>query len=269
MDDKKFYDVTDDVLSVIVLGKETALNEKEKERYQREILIIGEENQKQLKTKTVLQVGAGGLGSPLAMYLVSSGIGHLIIFEPDTVSLSNLGRQILYASQDISHSKGSIAKERLQALNPNVKITIVEKLFQENTARRYLEEEKVDYLVDASDNFEAKFLINDLGLEFNIPFTIAGIHGFEGQLISVTPHQTACYRCIFGDIPTTKESGPIPVMSPTCGVVGSLEAMEVIKGLIGIGKRIENALLMISLDAGDFSKIPLKVNPRCPCQLRE
>jgi len=246
-----------------------ALNEPEKERYQRQILVIGEENQKQLKTKTVLQVGAGGLGSPLAMYLVSSGIGHLILFEQDTVSLSNLGRQILYATKDISHSKGNIAKERLRALNPNVKITIVEEWFEEKTARKYLAQEKVDYLVDASDNFKTKFLINDLGLEFNIPFTIAGIQGFEGQLISVNPHKTACYRCIFGDIPVTKDSGPIPVMSPTCGVVGSLEAIEVIKGLTGLGDRVVNALLMISLDAGDFSKIPLKVNPRCPCQKKE
>ena len=203
------------------------------------------------------------------MYLVSSGIGHLIIYEQDTVSLSNLGRQILYVTQDISLSKGSIAKQRLQALNPNVKITIVNEWFQEKSARKYLAQKKVDYLVDASDNFKTKFLINDLGLEFDIPFTIAGIQGFEGQLISVTPHQTACYRCIFGDIPTTKDSGPIPVMSPTCGVVGSLEAMEVIKGLIGVGKRVENALLMISLDAGDFSKIPLKVNPQCHCQSKK
>ena len=254
---------------MIELGKEIALNELEKERYQRQLLIIGKENQKQLKTKTVLQVGAGGLGSPLAMYLVSSGIGHLIIFEQDTVSLSNLGRQILYSTQHISLSKGTVAKDRLQAFNPNVKITIVEEWFQEKTARQFLGQEKVDYLVDASDNYETKFLINDLGLEYNIPFTIAGIQGFEGQLISVSPHETACYRCIFGDIPTTKDSGPIPVMSPTCGVVGSFEAIEVIKGLIGIGNRVVNALLMISLDAGDFSKIPLKINPRCPCQNKD
>ena len=212
------------------------LTREELERYQRQILIIGKNGQDKLKQKKVLQVGLGGLGSPLSLYLVSSGIGELIIFENDSLSLSNLGRQILYNTDDVNKSKGDLAKSYLTKLNPNTKITLIKERFTEKSANNYLKNTQIDYLVDASDNFETKFLINDMGIKFNIPFTIAGIQGFDGQLISVDPHKTACYRCIFGDIPKTDRSKPIPVMSPTCGVVGSLEANEVLKGLLKRGK---------------------------------
>ncbi len=241
------------------------LTSEELERYQRQILIIGKDGQKLLKQKKVLQVGLGGLGSPLSLYLVSSGIGELIVFENDFLSLSNLGRQILYNTDDINKSKGDLAKSYLTKLNPNTKITLINERFTEKSAENYLKNAQIDYIVDASDNFETKFLINDFGLKHNIPFTIAGIQGFEGQLISVNPHNSACYRCVFGGIPKTDKSKPIPVMSPTCGVVGSLEANEVIKGLLSYGKRITNKLLMISLDTGDFTIIPIKQNPQCLC----
>ena len=187
------------------------------------------------------------------------------IFENDFISLSNLGRQILYNTDDVNKPKGDLAKSSLKKLNPNTKITLISERFTEKSAEKYLKNAQIDYLVDASDNFETKFLINDLGLKYNIPFTIAGIQGFDGQLISVNPHETACYRCIFGDIPKTDKSKPIPVMSPTCGVVGSLEANEVLKCLLKRGKRITDNLLMISLDSGDFTLIPIKKNPRCAC----
>jgi len=241
------------------------LTREELERYQRQILIIGKNGQDKLKQKKVLQVGLGGLGSPLSLYLVSSGIGELIIFENDSLSLSNLGRQILYNTDDVNKSKGDLAKSYLTKLNPNTKITLIKERFTKKSANNYLKNTQIDYLVDASDNFETKFLINDMGIKFNIPFTIAGIQGFDGQLISVDPHKTACYRCIFGDIPKTDRSKPIPVMSPTCGVVGSLEANEVLKGLLKRGKRITDNILMISLDSGDFTLIPIKKNPRCGC----
>ncbi len=242
------------------------LSEEEKERYQRQILIIGEEKQESLKHKKILQVGAGGLGGPLILALVAAGVGEIILFENDIVSLSNLGRQILYKTQDIGVSKGMLAQKRLHELNPQVKVTVIEEWLSPESAPKYLKSGDIDYLVDASDNFETKFLINDLGLEYNIPFTIAGIQGFEGQLISVDPHQTACYRCLFGDIPSKKNTSPIPVMSPTCGVVGSLQANEILKGLLNRGTRMLNALLMISLESGDFTKIPINPNPQCKCQ---
>ncbi|MHA1585615.1 MAG: HesA/MoeB/ThiF family protein [Promethearchaeota archaeon] len=241
------------------------LTAEEKDRYQRQILLIGEENQKLLKQKTVLQVGAGGLGSPLAYYLISAGIGRLILIENDTLSLSNLGRQILYTTQEIGSSKATLAKSRLTALNPNVEIIIKEKWLDINNFKQILQDYKIDYIVDASDNFETKFLINDIGLDYNIPFTIAGIEGYEGQIISVDPHHTTCYRCVFGDIPKRENSAPLPILSPTCGVAGSIEAGEVIKGLINQGKRLTDCLLMVNLEFGDMTKIKLKPNPHCAC----
>jgi molybdopterin/thiamine biosynthesis adenylyltransferase len=240
------------------------LTSAQRERYQRQILAIGEEKQELLLKKRVLQVGAGGLGSPLALYLVSMGIGELLLFEFDTVSLSNLGRQILYKSADVGKSKAKLAKERLEALNPDVKITIVEKFLTMDNASEYLH--GIDYLVDASDNFETKFLINDLGIKYNIPFTVAGIQGFEGQLLSVIPHETTCYRCMFQNPPPTDKSTPIAVISPICGVIGSLQANEILKGLLHIGHRNVNQFLIMSLEDGDYTKIPVKINPKCACQ---
>jgi len=245
---------------------EKMLTAEDLDRYQRQILLLGEEKQGQLASKKVLQVGAGGLGSPLALYLVASGIGELILFENDILELSNLGRQVLYNTEEIGQPKAELAKAKLEALNPNVKVTIVNEWLSEENAARFLQ--GVDYLVDASDNFETKFLINDLGIKFNIPFTIAGIEGFEGQLISVDPGKTACYRCIFGKSPKTDKSRPIPVISATCGVIGSLEAMEIVKGLLNYGVRALNHLLMVDLKNMDFQKIPVKINSRCICQRR-
>jgi len=240
------------------------LTPQQKERYARAILEIGEQKQEELLQKTVLQVGAGGLGSPLSLYLTAMGVGELIIFEFDQVSLSNLGRQIMYKTGDVGTSKGQLTKERLEALNPDVKITLIEQKFSETTAQEYLK--RVDYLVDASDNFETKFLVNDLGIKYNIPFTIAGIQGFEGQLISVIPHKTPCYRCVFGEAPTSKRDSPIPVVGSTCGVVGSLQANEILKGLLNIGHRSLDSLTIVSLFDGDFVKIPIKCHPDCICQ---
>ncbi len=254
-----------------------SLNKLEKERYQRAILEIGEDFQGKLKEKTVLQVGAGGLGSPLSLYLVASGVGNLIIFENDFLDLSNLGRQIIYDSNGLGKSKAKLAKERLNALNPNVNASIIEDRLTKENAHKYMED--IDYLVDASDNFDTKYLINDLALKYNIKCTIAGIQGFDGQIVSVIPHKTACYRCCFGEPNDPKylksereqdqkdvKDKPLPIMAPTCGVVGSLEANEVLKGLLNMGKPITNGILMISLRDSGFSKVPIKINPNCFCQ---
>jgi molybdopterin-synthase adenylyltransferase len=173
---------------------------------------------------------------------------------------------VLYQAKDVEKPKGLLAQERLLKLNPNVKITIIQDWLTNTNADGYFKDLKIDYLVDASDNFETKFLINDLGLKYDIPFTIAGIHGFEGQILSTTPNKTACYRCIFGDVPAKKEKTLVPVVSPLCGVVGSLQESEVLKGLLDYGSRILNQLLMIDLDSGVFTKIPIKINQNCRCQ---
>ena len=249
------------------------LSEEELERYQRSIIELGVVNQEKLKEKTVLQVGAGGLGSPLSLYLTAAGIGHLIIFEDDHLDLSNLGRQILYKTDEIGKSKVDLAKQKLQSLNPNVKITIKNYRLTIDNFKEFMDSVgDIDYLVDASDNFNTKFLINDIGMKYDIPFTIAGIQGYFGQIISVIPRKTTCYRCIFGMKLEQKktdqinaEKAPIPVIAPICGVVGSIQAMEIIKGLLSLGNMITDGMLMVNLKDMDFQRVPIKQNPKCSC----
>ena len=275
-------------------GNLVGLTKGELERYERQILRIGVEGQKILKSKSVLQVGAGGLGSPLAYYLVAAGVGRLIIIDDDKVSLSNLNRQILYSVDDLGKMKAEVAKRKLEFLNPGVKIDAISGRLTKENYRDYIK--GVDYLIDASDNLKTKYLINDIGLETGIPFTIAGVQGMEGQIISVTPSKSACYRCIFGDyeeynkedVPSMddKESlnandnsklsnkkneqakakkKPIEIFGFSAGVLGALEAAEAIKYLLGVGKRIVNALLMVDLEEMKFMKVEIKQNPNCIC----
>ena len=235
-------------------------------RYKRQIALpeIGINGQEKIACARVLCVGAGGLGSPALLYLAAAGIGHIGIIEFDRVDESNLQRQVLFTTDGVGQPKAVQAKERLNALNPEIEITIYEdELNAENAADLF---QTYDIILDGTDNFETKFLINDLGLKYNIPFTIAGIQGFEGQLISVDPHKTACYRCIFHEIPKTDKSKPIPVISPICGVMGSLQANEILKGLLNIGQRTVNKVMLVSLFYGDFIRTPIKLNPRCICQ---
>jgi molybdopterin/thiamine biosynthesis adenylyltransferase len=236
-------------------------SEKEIERYSRQISVIGEENQRVISEKKVLQVGLGGLGSPLSLYLVSAGVGELVVFEDDDLSLSNLGRQILYSTPDIGKMKTDLAKKRLEELNPNIKITIHNERLAFDNYKRYID--GVDYLVDASDNFETKFLISDIGVLENIPFTIGGIQGWEGQVISTSPRKSACYRCVFRAPPTKKDQRPIPVVSPLCGLVGSFQAMEVLKGLMKQGTRAIDALFVFDGLNNELNVIKLKKNKRC------
>lgn len=254
------------------------LSEIELERYSRQIKELGVEKQEELKDKAVLQIGAGGLGSPLALYLAAAGIGHLKIIDYDNVSLSNLNRQILYKTDDVDKQKHSIVKKKLKAFNPEIKITTINaKVNYENFP---LAIEDVDYLVDASDNLFTKFLVNDMALTYNVPCTIAGVQSMEGQIMSINPHKSACYRCVFGDTDANdkdheqkqidtmekqKRKDFLGILGFTCGVVGSLEAAEVVKGLIDTGNRLLDTLLMIDLSEMKFARISLSRDDTCKC----
>jgi molybdopterin/thiamine biosynthesis adenylyltransferase len=250
------------------------LSEKQKIRYERQIRKIGESGQEQLLSKKVVQIGAGGLGSPLAYYLVAAGIGNLTIIDYDTVSLSNLNRQILFTTDDIDKYKADIALKRLAPLNPDVKITAIREKITYDNYSKFCKD--ADYLIDASDNMNTKFLVNDIGLKLNIPFTIAGVQNMEGQIISVDPHKTACYRCVFGE--PKKESTnekdktedkskkeKLGVIGVTPGVLGTMEAAEVIKGLLGIGYRLLNTLFMVDLENMKTMNVKLERNEKCIC----
>jgi molybdopterin/thiamine biosynthesis adenylyltransferase len=241
------------------------LTESQRKRYSRQILSpsIGEEGQEKLSKIRVLQIGAGGLGSPFALYLVAAGIKELTILDNDVLSISNLQRQILYKESQIGIEKVLAAKESLTTLNSEVEINTFNEYVDENSITKYIENK--DFIVDCSDNFKTKFLVNEVAVKYGIKAVIAGIKDFYGQIITIDPKKTACYECVFNkpDIVDSKE-GPLPVIGVTPGILGTLEALEVIKTSLGL-PNLENKLLMVNLLNLMFNTIDIVKNPNCFC----
>lgn len=241
------------------------LTKDQKERYSRQILspFIGEDGQEKLSNIKVLQIGAGGLGSPFAFYLVAVGIGELTIIDNDIVSISNLQRQILYNENHIGIEKIQVAKEVLSNLNSEVKINVHKDYIDENSIKKYITDQ--DFIVDCSDNFKTKFLVNKIAVDYNLKCVIAGIKDFFGQIMTIDPKRTACYQCVFNEPEIIKqESEPLPVIGVTPGILGTLEALEVIKTSLGL-PNLENKLLMVNLINLMFDKIDLVKNEDCFC----
>ena len=244
------------------------LTDKEKEKYNRQLIIpsIGVEGQLILKNSKVIVIGLGGLGSGVLYYLASAGVGHISIVDKDEVELSNLNRQILHNELDVSKSKTSSAYEKLQKLNPDLKIEEINEDLTlhniENIIKGY------DFVIEASDNFETKFLVNDTCTKLKIPFVIGGVHQFEGQLITVIPNETACYRCVFkeipeeGSYPTTAEEG---VMGTTAGFFGIIEANEALKYLIFKDKEklLVNKILYADILYNTFETFAVEKDEKC------
>ena len=241
------------------------LTKNQKDRYSRQILSpsIGEEGQEKLSKIRVLQIGAGGLGSPFALYLVAAGIKELTILDNDTLSISNLQRQILYKESQIGREKVLAAKESLVTLNSEVEINSYREYVDENSVVKYIENK--DFIVDCSDNFKTKFLVNEVAVNYGIKAVIAGIKDFYGQIITINPKKTACYECVFTkpNIIDSKE-GPLPVVGVTPGILGTLEALEVIKTALGL-PNLENKLLMVNLLNLMFNTIDLVRSENCFC----
>ncbi|MFX0008839.1 MAG: ThiF family adenylyltransferase [Candidatus Hermodarchaeota archaeon] len=241
------------------------LTEAQKERYSRQIIspYIGEKGQEKLSQIKVLQVGAGGLGSPFALYLVAAGIKELIIIDNDTVAISNLQRQVLYDESHIGVVKVDAAKKRLSSLNSEVEIKIHKEFVSEDSIRKHLR--NIDFIVDCSDNFDTKFLVNRVAIEFEIKAVIAGVKDFFGQIMTINPKRSACYECVF-DQPVSYEASesPLPVIGVTPGILGTLEALEVIKSTLKL-PNLENRLLMVNLLDLSFDVIDLVRNENCFC----
>lgn len=237
------------------------------ERYSRHIILkeFGEKGQKKLLNAKILIIGAGGLGSPAAMYLAAAGVGTIGIADADEVDLSNLQRQIIHATDDIGRAKVQSAKETMNKINPDVTV---------NTYHIFITSENImdlikdyDFIIDSTDNFSAKFLINDACVMAKKPFSHAGIIGFKGQLMTYVPGEGPCYRCVFknpppkGAVPTCKQTGIIGAM---CGVIGSLQAMEAIKYILGAGELLTGYLLTYDALKMEFRKVKLpKDNSDC------
>ncbi|MCM8833086.1 MAG: HesA/MoeB/ThiF family protein [Candidatus Omnitrophica bacterium] len=235
-------------------------------RYSRQIILkeVGGKGQEKLFNAKVLIVGAGGLGSPAGLYLAASGIGTVGIIDGDNVDLTNLQRQIIHFSSDLNKAKVESAEEKIKAINPKINvIKYKERLNAENIASTIKD---FDFIIDGTDNFPAKFLINDACVLLKKPFSHAGILRFDGQTFTHIPGG-ACYRCIFpelppkGVIPSCSEAG---ILGPVAGIIGSVQALETIKFILGIGNLLINRLFIMNAFEMNFRIVNFKKNKECP-----
>jgi len=235
-------------------------------RYSRHILLkeIGVEGQEKLCRARVLIIGAGGLGSPVAMYLAAAGIGTLGIIDSDTVELSNLQRQILHRTADVDRPKVDSALETLQGINPEINITALKLKFRAENAIDVLR--GYDFVVDGTDNFAAKFVINDACVIEGVPFSHAGVVGFAGQAMTVIPGKSTCFRCVFpqppppGSVPTCSQAG---VLGAAAGMLGTIQAAEAVKYITGAGELLLNTLLTFDVLTMTFRKVSLPRQDTC------
>ncbi|MCX7678564.1 MAG: HesA/MoeB/ThiF family protein [Spirochaetes bacterium] len=237
------------------------LTEIEKLRYERQMMIKGwgEDGQRKLKQAKVFVAGAGGLGSSLLYYLTAAGIGTIRVCDFDRVELSNLNRQILHYAERIGMNKAESAKRTLQNINEHVHIEIVKEKIQKNNAKRLIGDSAL--IIDCLDNFDTRHVLNRIAVEMNKPYVHAGIEGFRGQVTFIHHPQTACLACF---IPLKVKKVKFPVVGTTPGIMGTLQAMETIKYITGIGELLKNRLLVFDGLAMEFSFIKLTKNSRCP-----
>jgi adenylyltransferase/sulfurtransferase len=241
------------------------LSANQQQRYARNILLpeIDKAGQHKLLQSSVLLVGIGGLGSPAALYLAAAGVGCLGLMDDDTVGLSNLQRQILHGTSTVGKPKTSSARSRLQELNPDVEIIEMPYRLTADNAAEIISQH--DIVLDACDNFATRFLIADACHATGTPYVHAGILEFIGQVMTVIPGQTACYRCIFREHPPEDPTRqPAGVLGVLPGVIGCIQATEVIKYLLGIGELLTDALLIYDALQMSFRRVPLSRSPDCP-----
>jgi molybdopterin/thiamine biosynthesis adenylyltransferase len=231
-------------------------------RYQRQMMMEGwgERAQRILNESTVFVAGAGGLGSPAAIYLAVAGIGRLVICDFDRVELSNLNRQILHDDSRIGVNKAASADMTLTRLSPELEVV---------AQRARIADDNVDELVadaalvlDCLDNFEARYLLNDAAIRKGIPLVHGSVWGLEGRMSFIQAPETACLRCIF---PAAPPREPFPVIGATPGVIGALQAMEAIKYLTGVGQNLKGRLLVWDGSTMDFRSFRTERDPNCPC----
>lgn len=238
----------------------------QKRRYSRHLILegFGAEGQERLLSAKVLIVGAGGLGSPVAMYLAAAGTGTVGLIDADTVSLSNLQRQIIHSTADVNRPKVDSAAEHIGALNPDV--TVVRHPVNLTAGNACDVIGGYDYVIDGTDNFASKFLINDACVMLGKPFSIGGINRYQGQLMTHVPG-SACYRCLFPEPPADKDvetCSVTGVLGSIAGICGTLLATECIKFLVGYGELLTDTLLTFDALTMQFRRLATARNPHCP-----
>ncbi len=242
------------------------LTEEQIERYSRQIILpeVGGVGQKKLLDAKVLIVGCGGLGSPCAYYLAAAGVGHIGLVDSDKVELNNLQRQIIHFTADVGKPKVKSAEEKLRSLNPELQITTYELRLTSKNILDIIKE--YDIVVDGSDNFPTRYLVNDACVLSNKPFIHAGILRFEGQATTIIPYKGPCYRCIFpeppppGLVPSCQEAGILGVVA---GILGLVQATEVIKFILNKGELLVGKLLIFNALEMTFRKLNIHRNRNC------
>ena len=243
------------------------LSSDELRRYDRHLSLpeLGQDGQRRLKAASVLVVGAGGLGSPAAIYLAAAGVGRLGLVDFDRVEFSNLQRQVLHGTPDVDRPKVESARERLEALNPEVEIeTLAVRLDSGNALELF---RRYDVAVDGSDNFPTRYLVNDAGVLTSTPTVYGAIHRFHGQASVFGLEDGPCYRCLFREppppetVPTCAEAGVLGVLP---GIIGSVQAAEAIKLVTGIGATLSGRLLTLDALEMRFREIEVRKDPECP-----
>ena len=232
------------------------------ERYARQLRLLGREGQEKLCKATVLVAGLGGLGSPVVLYLSAAGVGKLLLVDDGRLELSNLNRQVLYSVNDVGRFKALVAAERVRSLNPDVNVEpyimkVQDERFEELVRR-------VDVVVDCLDNWAGRLTLDRLTWIYSKPLVHGGIAEFYGQATTVLRGVTNCLKCILG-ITSEHEGEPPQVLGPTPGVIGAIQAAEVIKLVTGIGEPLFNKLLIMDLKRGEFTTLEVRGNPDCEC----
>ncbi|MGH7712233.1 MAG: molybdopterin-synthase adenylyltransferase MoeB [Gemmatimonadaceae bacterium] len=250
-----------------------SLNPAEIARYARQVALpeVGVDGQGRLKGARIVVVGAGGLGSPVASYLAATGIGTIGVVDSDAVDLSNLHRQLLYGTPDVGRRKVAVAAERLHALNPNVRVVPFDVELTRANALEILR--GFDLVVDGTDNFRTRYLVNDACVLLGIPNVYGSVLRFDGQVTVLGAPNGPCYRCLYptppppGSVPSCAEAGVLSVLP---GLVGMLQATEAVKLVLGRGEPLIGRLLLIDALSAHFTRVALRRDPRCvACGTRE
>ena len=245
-----------------------AMTNEQLERYSRNIMLkqVGIKGQNKLLSSKVLVIGAGGLGAPAITYLAAAGVGTIGIADKDKVELSNLNRQTIHNTGSLGKDKTQSAKETINKLNPDVKVNIHNGFISAQNITDSID--GYDFIIDATDNFDTKFLINDACVISKKPFSHAGVVGLQGQLMTYVPGKSCCYRCVFKEppakdcVPTCSQAG---ILGAAAGIIGTLQATEAVKYLLGIGELLAGFLLTYDALTAEFRKIKLpERDENCP-----
>ncbi len=244
-----------------------SLSQEEVLRYSRHLIMpeVGVEGQEKLKNASVLLIGCGGLGSPLGLYLSAAGIGRLGLVDFDVIDFTNLQRQVMFGTSDVGRSKAEVSKERICQINPNVQVTVYKEKFSSENALKIIKD--YDYVIDGTDNFPTRYLVNDACVFLKKPNIYGSIFRFEGQLTIFWGEKGPCYRCLYpeppppGMVPSCAEGGVLGILP---GIIGLLQATETIKLILGKGDAMIGRLLLFNALDMKFREVKLQKDPECP-----